>query len=245
MLTLYHGKRSTCSQKVRLCLAEKKIDWQSKIINIKEHENVSPLYLAINPDGVVPALNDDDWVITESNVINEYLDDTHPEPTMKPASLQRRALMRTVAQWTGELHHPFLRTLTHFNNPAKSSKSESHPAEHLAEEAENHPMASRKMLLLQAKAGACDGELALQEVHRVFDKLRRVIDQSPGPFLINEHMTLADIAWIPSFNRLEELELLEQCFTSPASRLALWWQLVKSRDSFQTAITDWLDPTNT
>ncbi|MDF1654175.1 MAG: glutathione S-transferase family protein [Coxiellaceae bacterium] len=238
MLTLYHAKTSSCSQKVRLCLAEKKIDWQSKIIDTKVGENLSPLYLAVNPDGVVPALADDDWIITESNVINEYLDDSHPEPAMKPASLQRCALMRTVAQWATELHHPFLRTLTQFNNPTKSSNSRS--KEELEAKAAAHPMASRKMLLLDARDGHCDGKLALQEVQRVFDKLRRVIDLSPGPFLIDEHMTLADAAWIPSFNRLEELDLLERCFTSPASRLALWWQLVKARDSFQTAISDWL-----
>ncbi len=240
MLTLYHAARSTCSQKVRLCLLEKKLEWQSKLISIKDRENVSTHYLAINPDGVVPALSDDDWIITESNVINEYLDDTHPDIPLKPNSLQRRALMRTVATWAAELHHPFMRTLTHFNNPAKPSKSESHPAEHLEDEAAAHPMASRKMLLLQAKVGECDGKMALQEVHRQFDKLRRIIDLSPGPFLIDEHMTLADIAWIPTFNRLNELDLLDDCFTSATSRLALWWQLVKTRDSFQSAITDWL-----
>ncbi|MDF1795181.1 MAG: glutathione S-transferase family protein [Coxiellaceae bacterium] len=238
MLTLYHANKSSCSQKVRLCLAEKKIDWQSKIINTKESENLTPTYLAINPDGVVPALADDDWIITESNVINEYLDDTHAEHALKPASLQRRALMRTVAQWAADMHHPFLRTLTQFSNPTKSSTSNA--KQDLAVKAAAHPMASRKMLLLDARDGHCDGELALQEVLRVFEKLRRVIDLSPGPFLIDEHMTLADIAWIPSFNRLEELDLLDRCFTSPASRLALWWQLVKSRDSFQTAISDWL-----
>ena len=60
MLELFHAHNSTCSQKVRLCLAEKGIrDWVSRPVNIAAGENLSAEYLAINPNGVVPAFRHD------------------------------------------------------------------------------------------------------------------------------------------------------------------------------------------
>ena len=55
-LELFHAHNSTCSRKVRLCLVEKGIrDWISRPVDISKHENLTPEYLAMNPNGVVPA----------------------------------------------------------------------------------------------------------------------------------------------------------------------------------------------
>ena len=65
MLTLYHANHSTCSQKVRLCLAEKRLEWTSKLINLATNEHLTPEYLALNPNGVVPTLVHDGAVIRD------------------------------------------------------------------------------------------------------------------------------------------------------------------------------------
>ena len=57
MLTLYHANHSTCSQKVRLCLAEKKLSWESQLVNLATNEHLAPEYLQLNPNGVVPTLD--------------------------------------------------------------------------------------------------------------------------------------------------------------------------------------------
>jgi glutathione S-transferase len=72
----FHAHNSTCSQKVRLCLAENGIrDWISRPVDISNRENLSPEYLAINPNGVVPAFRHNGRSIIESAVMCEYLDD--------------------------------------------------------------------------------------------------------------------------------------------------------------------------
>ena len=54
MIELYHAPTSTCSQKVRMCLFEKNIEWISRPLNLASDEHLTPEYLAINPNGVVP-----------------------------------------------------------------------------------------------------------------------------------------------------------------------------------------------
>jgi len=57
MLELYNTPHSTCSQKVRLCLAEKNLDWTDRHVNLATKENPDPEYLKTSPNGVVPSFN--------------------------------------------------------------------------------------------------------------------------------------------------------------------------------------------
>ena len=77
MLELYHAAPSVCSVKVRVGLAEKKLQWQSKPIALDKGEQFSPSYLELNPNGVVPTLVNDGFVVTESSVCLLY---TSPSP---------------------------------------------------------------------------------------------------------------------------------------------------------------------
>ena len=95
MLTLYHFWSSTCSRKVRITLAEKGIDWVSHHVDIvTKLENLEPNYVKLNPNGVVPTLDHDGKIVTESNIIIEYLDDTFPQVALKPNDPYKRAIMR-------------------------------------------------------------------------------------------------------------------------------------------------------
>ena len=93
-LELFHHDASTCSQKVRICLAEKGIDWVNRPVDLGAGENLTPEYLAINPNGVVPTLVHDGTVILESTFINEYLDEVFPDPPLRPADPAAKARMR-------------------------------------------------------------------------------------------------------------------------------------------------------
>lgn len=63
MLELYSAPISTCSQKVRMALAEKQLDWKDHRITFHTGEHLAPAYLKLNPNGVVPTLIQDGGVV--------------------------------------------------------------------------------------------------------------------------------------------------------------------------------------
>ena len=77
MLTLYHGRTSVCSLKVRLALAEKGVDFESRLLTLRG-DQYDPAYMKLNPNGVVPTLVHDDKVVIESTVIMHYVDECFP-----------------------------------------------------------------------------------------------------------------------------------------------------------------------
>ena len=94
MLVLHHAWRSSASRRVRLCLEEKNLAYESRLVDLEKLEHHSPEYLKINPNGVVPALIHDGRSLHESGTICEYLDEVFPEPPLRPADAWGRAEMR-------------------------------------------------------------------------------------------------------------------------------------------------------
>ena len=98
MLALYHNDMSLCAQKVRVGLAEKGLEWESRHLVLRAAEHQQPWYLKLNRRAVVPTLIDGEKVIPESNVILEYLDESFPDPALAPRDAYGRARMRLVDQ---------------------------------------------------------------------------------------------------------------------------------------------------
>ena len=97
MLRLYHAWASTCSQKVRLALAEKELAYDGVVLNLRRFEQLAPDFLAINSEGVVPVLVHDGFTLRELTIINDYLDDAFPDCPLRPADAKGRA---RVATWS-------------------------------------------------------------------------------------------------------------------------------------------------
>src|SRR5262245_46734755 len=112
MLELYHSGLTTCSKQVRHCLREKGLAYTSRYVELWRYENLSPDYLKLNPNGVVPTLVHDGDAIINSFCINEYIDDAFPEPPLRPTDAKGRARMRYWA-WTADEIHLQLARLTH------------------------------------------------------------------------------------------------------------------------------------
>jgi glutathione S-transferase len=111
MLELYHAEPAANSLKSMLCLQEKGLDFRSHRLNLAEFEQHDPAYVAINPNGQVPALVHDGNVITESTLINEYIEDVFPEPRLRPADPLGRARMRYWTKFVDEYFCPALSVL--------------------------------------------------------------------------------------------------------------------------------------
>ena len=103
VLELYHSDYSTCSQKVRLAMAEKGVTFVDHQINVRKGDHLSPEYLAMNPNGVVPTLVHDGGVVTDSSVIIEYLDEVFPDPPLSPADPLGRGRMRSWLRFLEEV----------------------------------------------------------------------------------------------------------------------------------------------
>lgn len=108
MLELYHGGPGANSLKALLPLFEKKLDFESRFVNLHLFEQHEPWFLRINPNGQVPALVHDGKVITESTVINEYVDEVFSATPLRPSDPYDRARMRIWTKFVDEYFCPAL-----------------------------------------------------------------------------------------------------------------------------------------
>ena len=105
MLELYHFNNSVCSQKVRMALAEKGLEWTEHEVDLFKLEQYDPKYLAHNPKGVVPTLVHDGTPLIESTLICEYIDDVFPDPPLKPSKPADVTAMRVWAKMVDDGLH--------------------------------------------------------------------------------------------------------------------------------------------
>jgi len=107
-LKLYDYYRSTASYRVRIALNLKNMSYEKipvhLINNGGEHHN--PDYLQLNPQGLVPTLNENGHIISQSLAIIEYLDDISPEPALLPPTPYGRAQVRSLAMIIACDMHP-------------------------------------------------------------------------------------------------------------------------------------------
>ena len=108
MLELYHAEPVANSMKPLICLKEKGIDFVSHYVDLLRFEQHDPEFVKLNPNGQVPVLVHDGAVITESTVINEYLEDVFPEPRLRPRDPASRARMRIWSKFVDEYFCPAL-----------------------------------------------------------------------------------------------------------------------------------------
>ena len=93
MLTLVDAPRCPYCARVRIALAEKGVAHETVVIDLRDRPGW--LY-EMNPVGKVPVLVDDGWVLPESAVINDYLEDRYLEPQLLPSDPAERAAVRLL-----------------------------------------------------------------------------------------------------------------------------------------------------
>src|SRR6266540_797248 len=96
MIKLYTFPPSTNSRKVRIALLEKGLEFERVNVDLSKREQKSPEYLKIHPFGQIPALDDEGFIIYDSTVINEYLEDEYPYPSLMPSDSEGRARARLL-----------------------------------------------------------------------------------------------------------------------------------------------------
>jgi len=99
-MKLYWHPVSLMPWRVRIALAEKGLAYEEVIIDLPGGASHRPEFLALNPFGQVPVLEDDGRAFAESTAILEYLEETHPEPALMPQSPSARAEVRQLMCWS-------------------------------------------------------------------------------------------------------------------------------------------------
>jgi len=164
-----HGYfRSSASYRVRIALNLKGLSAQHLPHHLRKGEQRAPDYLRLNPQGLVPTLEDDTGaVLTQSLAIIEWLEETYPEPPLLPKDPLRRAKVRAFAQVLGCDTHPVqnLKVLARLRQLGL-------PEEQVTDWA---AWANREGL------AACEALLA----------------NEPGPFCFGATPTLADLCLVP------------------------------------------------
>ena len=99
MLKLYNYFRSSASFRVRIALNLKGLNYDYAVVHLTKGggQQFAPAFRALNADALIPVLDDDGHVLTQSLAIIEYLDETHPQPPLLPRAPFDRAYVRACA----------------------------------------------------------------------------------------------------------------------------------------------------
>jgi maleylacetoacetate isomerase len=112
-MKLYTFFRSSASFRVRIALNYKGLKYEPAIVSLPKAEHLEARFHSVNPQGLVPALEDAGRILTQSLAIIEYLDEVHPGPKLLPSDALDRAYVRAFSQIVACEIHPLnnLRTL--------------------------------------------------------------------------------------------------------------------------------------
>ena len=105
-LTLHGFFRSGTSHRLRIALNLKGLFYKQIALDLRKEQHSSAQYIALNPQKLVPTLQADDLVLTQSPAILEWLEERFPEPALLPPSPQARAQVRALAALIGCDVHP-------------------------------------------------------------------------------------------------------------------------------------------
>jgi glutathione S-transferase len=173
MHRLYHVPLSPFCRKVRLVLAEKRIEVE--LIEERFWERRKD-FLQMNPGGAVPVLKADGLTLAESSAICEYLDEVHPEPPLMPSSPAARAEVRRLVSWFDDKFHREVTANLLYERVNKKIMQKGYPDS------------------ANVKAGAKNIKFHIDYMGWLLEQRR---------WLAGDHMTLADFAAAAHFSCLD------------------------------------------
>lgn len=169
---ILHGYfRSTAAWRVRIALNLKGVAVTQVSHHLRRNEHRAPGFLALNPQGLVPALETDDGaVLTQSLAIIEWLEETRPTPALLPADPARRARVRAFAL---------------------AIACDIHPVQNLK--------VLQRLRALGIDDAQVTG-WARQTIEEGLDACEALLRAEPGPFCFGDAPTLADICLVPQLS---------------------------------------------
>jgi glutathione S-transferase len=192
MLELYHGGPGANSLKSLLPLREKQLEFTSHYLNLIEFEQHEPWFVKINPNGQVPVLVHDGRTITESTLINEYVDEVFPEIPLRPTDAYGRFQMRL---WTKFVDEYFCPALSFLGWHAMIK----HAVQHLSKEefeakVARIPLKEQQDKWRESAAQVWTPEQLADWRRKVRVSIQRMEAGIKGPWMLGSQFTLADVS---------------------------------------------------
>jgi len=243
MLTLYHYDRSTAAQRVRLGLEEKKIEWNSVVVDtaLGDASQRPDDFHQYNPKGLIPLLKDGDFTIPESTLILEYLEDAYQSETkLRPDDPKEIAQMRLWMRKIEDGIHVASRTIgvcvvnRHFyQNTDKKQLAEYYSkmrdGVRKNNDKINTEMGLESPLLLPS----------IQAFKHLFSDMNKHLQMHS--WLAGENYSLADISLVVYLTRLGSFQMAP--LWSEMTALNNWFDKIAVRPAYQKAVIDWGDIT--
>lgn len=232
-LHLFHFTLSNCSQRVRLGLQEKGLEWTSHHLNLPGNEHVSADYQRLNPNGVVPTLVHDGQVVIESNDILVYLDEQFPAPALRPGDPAARARMERLIAASSAFQST-IKVLSHelLFRPFRKFSPED-VAIYEAQHADPELVAFVKDYAADGPAWQARVEPAKRNLEKSLDELEASLAESS--WLSGEAYGLADISWVVNANRL----IQAQVDLARWPRFRDWAERAMARPAFDSAVASY------
>ena len=227
---LYNAPQSTCSQRVRFVFNAKQLAFDEVKLNLLAGDQLQPDYLKLNPNGVVPTLDHDGAIVTDSTVITEYLDEIEPAVSFTPESPVARARMRALMHFIDEMPAAAVRLPTF--NLAFLPSFQKMSREAFVAMAESKPLRKEFMLAMgQSGFPKAEMDAALARLRRAYERMDAEIEASGGPWLQGRQMTLADVAVMPALVRMDDLGMASQWQDLP--RVKTWFGHIRAHPAFK------------
>jgi glutathione S-transferase len=234
MFELYNAMQSTCSQKVRYTMAEKKLEFVEHRLKLFKNEQLRPEYLKLNPNGVVPTLVHDGTPIIDSSVIMEYVDELVPDNPLMPVDLKERAAVRAWMRFFEEVPTVAVRFPSY--NAAFARHFEKLSDEEFQELAAKKPLRDKFLGEMNKEKG-----FSLQRMKDAEASIRKTVTRMETPlathaYLVGELLTLADICVFPALIRMEDLGY--ERLWSDLPGVVRWLARMKARPAYAIAFYD-------
>ncbi|MEP4892271.1 MAG: glutathione S-transferase family protein [Aliiglaciecola sp.] len=238
MLELYHNDMSVCAQKVRLILAHKQIEWHSQHLNLRAGEQFKPDFLKLNPKAVIPVLVHDGNIITESNVICYYLEEAFDSHPLMPLELTKRAELR---EWLTRLDaglHEHIAVIS-FCLAFRQQILKRYTSESALEDFLNTiPDPARAILMRDMVINGMSSprlNIAILAYQKLIKDLATAVENNE--WILSTGISLADFAFLPYVERLEQLQMAKMWSEYP--QIDAWLTRIRATEAYKVAMLDW------
>ncbi len=219
---------------MRLALAEKGIAWTGHALNLRAFDQLKPEFLALNPGGMVPVLVHDGHVLTESMVINEYLDEAFPIVPLRPADPLGRARVREWTLYIATEPTWAIKAPSYQKNLRPALQGTMSDAEFAAIAAKMPDQQNAQRWVAAVTRGFTQAELdtELGRLAKTLDRMQAALEKSA--WLAGDQYTLADVDMAPFIHRLVGVGELAMIEARP--RVAGWYATIQARPAFAEAM---------